>query len=88
MIRMEDYPLTLKDAAHRLSATCNATRRFVAAGKLKAERFGPLRELRFRDEDIEEFLSKADPARLNRQLVQKIKATEPHYQGITSIPGR
>ena len=88
MKKPEDYPITLKEAAHRLSSTCNAVRRFAAAGKLKAEKFGPLRELRFKDEDIEEFLSKQDPARLDRQLVQRIKATEPHYQGMLNLPNR
>lgn len=88
MARIDDYPINIKDAAHKLGATCNATRRFVAAGKLKAERFGPLRELRFRDEDLDEFLAKGDPARLHRQIVQKIKDTEPHYQGLMTLPGR
>lgn len=88
MKKPEDYPLTLRDAAHRLSSTCNAVRRFVAADKLRAEKFGPLRELRFKEEDIEEFLSKQDPAKLNRQLVQRIKDTEPHYQGTLNLPNR
>ena len=86
MVKLQDYPLTLKDAAHRLCSTTNAVRRFVAAGKLRAERFGPIRELRFREDDIEEFLSGEDPARLHRQIVQRIKATEPHYQGLANMP--
>ncbi|OFX13237.1 MAG: hypothetical protein A2Z18_08315 [Armatimonadetes bacterium RBG_16_58_9] len=88
MKRMQDYPLTLKETAHRLGCTCNAVRRFVAAGKLKSEKFGPLRELRFRDDDIEEFASKLDPAKFDRQLVQRIKATEPHYQGTINLANR
>ncbi len=79
MKRKQDYPLTLKEVAHRLGSTTNAVRRFVAAGKLTAEKFGPMRELRFTDDDIKEFLSKQDPAKLDRQLVPRIKATEPHY---------
>ena len=86
MVKLQDYPLTLKDVAHRLGSTTNAVRRFVAAGKLRAERFGPLRELRFTEDDIKEFLSGEDPARLHRQIVQRIKATEPHYQGLASTP--
>ena len=81
MKRLEDYPLTLKEAAHQLGCSPNAVRRFVAAGKLRAEKFGPLRDLRFRQEDVEEFASKIDPAKLNRQLVQRTRAMEPHYQG-------
>ena len=88
MKKLEDYPLTLKEAAHRLGSTCNAIRRFVAAGKLNAAQFGPLRELRFKDEDLEEFLAVIDPARLDRQLVQRIKATEPHYQGMLNLSSR
>jgi len=86
MANLQDYPLTLKDAAHRLGVTANAVRRFVAAEKLKAQRFGPLRELRFREEYLQEFLAAADPAKLHRQLVQRIKATEPHYQGLLNQP--
>ncbi len=85
MTRLEDYPLTLKEAARRLGATTNAVRRLVAAGKLDAARFGPLRELRFANEDVEKLMQSADPARLHRQLVQRIKATEPHYQGLMNI---
>jgi excisionase family DNA binding protein len=86
MTNLQDYPLTLKDAAHRLGVTANAVRRLVAAQKLNAERFGPLRELRFREEDVEAFLDSADPAKLHRQLVQRIKQTEPHYQGLLNQP--
>jgi len=86
MANLQDYPLALRDAAHRLGVTANAVRRFVAAQKLKAERFGPLRELRFSEEDVEAFLATADPAKLHRQLVQRIKATEPHYQGLLNQP--
>lgn len=85
MTRLEDYPLTLKEAAHRLGATTNAVRRLVAAGKLDAARFGPLRELRFTEDDIEKLMQSADPSKLHRQLVQRIKATEPHYQGLMNI---
>lgn len=88
MKRLEDYPLTLKEAARQLGCSCNAVRRFVAAGKLRAEKFGPLRDLCFRQGDVEEFASKADPAKLNRQLVQRIKAMEPHYQGTINLPNR
>ena len=88
MKRKQDYPITLKEVAHRLGSTTNAVRRFVAAGKLKAEKFGPLRELRFKDDDVEEFLSKLDPSKLDRQLVQRIKATEQHYQGTLNLPNR
>lgn len=87
MAESQDYPLTLKDAAHRLAASCNAVRRFVAAGKLRAERFGPVRELRFREADVEEFAAGIDPAKLHRQLVQRIKATEPHHQGLKTPVG-
>jgi len=88
MAKLQDYPLTLKDAAHKLGISANAVRRLVAARKLPAERFGPLRELRFRDEDIQAFLAAADPARLHRQIVQRIKQTEPHYQGLLNLPIR
>ena len=88
MAKQEDYPLTLKEAGHKLGVSLNAVRRLVAAQKLKAERFGPLRELRFREEDIEEFVGSCDPARLHRQLIQRIKATEPHYQGLMNLPTR
>ena len=86
MANLQDYPLALKDAARRLGVTANAVRRFVAAQKLKSERFGPLRELRFKEEDVQEFLATADPAKTHRQLVQRIKATEPHYQGLLNQP--
>jgi excisionase family DNA binding protein len=86
MANLQDYPLTLKDAAHRLGVTANAVRRLVAAQKLECERFGPLRELRFTEEDVEAFLAAADPAKLHRQLVQRIKQTEPHYQGLLNLP--
>ncbi len=86
MANLQDYPLTLKDAAHRLGVTANAVRRLVAAHKLKAERFGPLRELRFTEEDVDAFLASADPAKTHRQLVQRIKQTEPHYQGLLNLP--
>ena len=72
MKRLEDYPLTLKEAAHQLGCSSNAIRRFVAAGKLRAE----------------EFVSKIDSAKLNRQLVQRIRAMEPHYQGTLKLPNR
>lgn len=85
MERIGDYPLTLKDAAHKLGITCNAVRRLAAAGKLRAERFGPLKDLRFNDEHIDAFLAKGDPAKAHRQLVQRIKATEPHYQGLMDL---
>ena len=85
MANIQDYPLTLKDAARRLGVTANAVRRFSAAHNLSAERFGPLRELRFREEDIEAFLAGVDPAKLHRQLVQRIKQTEPHYQGLLNL---
>jgi len=88
MKRLEDYPLTLKEAAHQLGCSCNAARRFVAAGKIRAEKFGPLRDLRFRQEDVEEFASRIDAAKLNRQLVQRIKAMEPHYQGTINLSNR
>ena len=88
MVRLEDYPLDLKNAAHYLGTSCNAVRRFVACGKLKGWQFGPLRELRFREEDLDEFLSRAHPAKLHRQIVQRIKATEPHYQGLLNLSNR
>ena len=81
MGRMENYPFTLKDAAQRLGITCNAARRLVAAGKLQAKQFGPLRDIRFKEEDIDELMAKNDPAKVHRQIIQRIKATEPHYQG-------
>ena len=86
MSRLQDYPLTLKEVAHRLGTTTNAVRRFVAAHKLRADRFGPLREWRFREDDVEEFLASSDPAKLHRQIVQRIKATEAHYQGLANRP--
>ena len=88
MKRLEDYPLTLKEAAHQLGCSSNAIRRFVAAGKLRAEEFGPLGDMRFRQVDVEEFVSKIDSAKLNRQLVQRIRAMEPHYQGTLKLPNR
>ena len=88
MAKLEEYPLNIKEAAHKLGVSRNAVRRFVAAGKLQAVKVGPLRDLRFRDEDLDEFLASADPDKLHRQLVQRIKATEPHYQGLQNIPQR
>jgi len=82
MAKLQDYPVNLKDAAHQLGCTCNAVRRLAAAGKIDSERFGPMRELRFREDSIEEFKTKADPSRVHRRLVQRIKATGPHYQGV------
>lgn len=85
MARIEDYPLTLKDAANKLGISCNAIRRFVAANKLRAERFGPLRELRFREEEINDFMASVDPAKLHRQIVREIKAVEPYYQSLMTL---
>lgn len=86
MVKHDDYPLTLKEAAHKLGVTSNAVRRLVAAEKLSAARFGPLRELRFKQEDVEQFLAGSDPAELHRQLVQRVKAAEPYYQGLLNLP--
>ncbi len=86
MVRIEEYPLTLNDVAAKLGISCNAIRRFVAANKLRAERFGPLRELRFREEDVNSFMANVDPAKLHRQIVREIKAFEPYYQGLVTLP--
>ena len=86
MARIEDYPLTLKDAANKLGISCNAVRRLVAANKLRAERFGPLRELRFREEEINDLAANADPSELHRKIVLKIKDAELYYQNLMKLP--
>jgi excisionase family DNA binding protein len=86
MARIEDYPLTLKDAANKLGISFNAVRRLVAANKLRAERFGPLRELRFREEEINDLVANADPAELHRKIVLKIKEVELYYQNLMKLP--
>jgi excisionase family DNA binding protein len=86
MARIEDYPLTLKDVANKLGMSCNAIRRLVAASKLRAERFGPLRELRFREEDIDNLVANVDPAELHRKIVLKIKDVESYYQNLMTLP--
>lgn len=79
----KDYPVSLKGAADKLGVTANAVRRLVAGGQLAAAKFGPLRELRFRAEDLDEFAQSADADVLHRRLLSSAKQIQSHYDRIT-----